>query len=183
MEAHTLRRRERATETNIQQELCISFCSAVCHSINRSYRAAPGSSPSVSKVRLHRQLPCPAQRGSAWHSGTWQCCWALKVSMPLHESGAKPSCKPGFCRCFTGSPQRGLELRRWFCLSPPVAVDRVRLAFMPQQMSRIAVCSCSGKQSKKKKNKEIFMQTWLPAVLSTNFVPYPRQKIRTGSGD
>lgn len=149
---HTLRGGVSVPPQNIQQELCISFCSAVCHSINCSYRAAPGSSPSVSKVRLHRQPPCPAQRGSAWHSGTWQCCWALKVSMPLHESGAKPSCKPGFYLCITGSPQRGLEVHLWICLSPPVAVNRVHLTFA-HKCPELLFALVAGSKVKKKRKK------------------------------
>lgn len=140
---HTWRQQERAS-TNIQQELCIFF-GAVPHSINCSYRAVPGLRlPVWTKsvcTDIYPGLPSMAQHGSAWHSRTWQCCWALKVSMPLHKFSDKPSCKSGFRLCIAGGHQWGIELHPWFCLPPSVAVH---LTFVLQKIYKNAVQSCSA---------------------------------------
>lgn len=117
--------------TNIQQRLCESFFSVLCVTpltVATEQRLVSGSSPSVNKVCLHRHLPWPAQHGSAWHSRTWQRCWALKVSMPLHESRDTPSCKSGFSLCIAGSHQWGIELHPRFCLPASVAVHPIKPA-------------------------------------------------------
>lgn len=90
---------------------------------------------------LHPARPSMTQHGSAWHSRAWQCYRALKVSIPLHESGDKPSCIFGFSLCTAGGYQWGIEFYPWFCLPAPVVIH---LTFVPQEILKTAVWSCSA---------------------------------------
>lgn len=124
--------------TDIRRGCASLFC-AVCHSINCSFRALPGLwLVSQCEQSLSAQTPTLAyQHGSVWHSRPWQRCWALKVSMPLHKSADKNSCKSGFS-----------SRRRWAtvgdCASsavlPPSPSVAFHLTFVLPKIFKLLLC-------------------------------------------